>query len=337
MNNSTLEKIAKLMVTPNKGILAADESTGTIKKRLESIGLESNEANRRSYRELLFSTPEIEKYISGVILFDETLRQTNNQGKKLLTVLEDKNIIPGIKVDKGTFPCPGHNDFPFTQGLDGLKQRCDEYFDLGAKFTKWRAVIKIIESFIPNEVIQTNAQALALYAATAQESGLVPIVEPEVLMDGAHNMETCEKITLETLKLVFSELDKYNVNLRAIVLKPNMILPGSESNEIVSCSEIAKKTLSVLKECVPEDVPGIAFLSGGQTEIEATENLNSMNISRNLPWELTFSYGRALQHSTLNKWRGKQENILESQKIFIHRATMNSLAHGGEYNSSLEN
>ena len=337
MNNSSLEEIAKLMVAPSKGILAADESTGTIKKRLDSISVESNEINRRSYREMLFTSPEINKYISGVILFDETLRQSNNSGKRLSEILEDNNIIPGIKVDKGTWPCPGFNDFPITQGLDGLKQRCDEYLELGAKFTKWRAVIKIIDSIVPIEVIEANAYALAMYAATAQESGLVPIVEPEVLMDGQHNIELCQKITETTLNIVFEKLDKYKVNLKGIVLKPNMIVPGSESSEDVNHNEIAEKTIFVLKKCVPNNVPGIAFLSGGQTEIESTLNLNSINQSKDLPWEVTFSYGRALQQSALNKWQGKEENIIESQKVFLHRAKMNSLAHNGEYNLDLEN
>ncbi len=317
--------------------MAADESTGTIKKRLDSISVESNEVNRRNYREMLFTSPEIDKYISGVILFEETLRQTNNNGKRLAEILEDKNVIPGIKVDKGTWPCPGFNNYPMTQGLDGLKQRCEEYFELGAKFTKWRAVIKIIDSIVPMEVIKANAYALAMYAATAQESGLVPIVEPEVLMDGDHNIEICKKTTETTLNVVFEKLNQYKVNLKSIILKPNMVVPGTGSNENASHDEIAEKTIYVLKKCVPNEVPGIAFLSGGQTEIESTVNLNSINQSQDLPWEITFSYGRALQQSALNKWQGKQENIAESQKIFLHRAKMNSLAHNGNYKLDLEN
>ncbi len=336
MNNSNLENIAKLMVAPSKGILAADESTGTIKKRLDSIGVDSNEKNRRTYREMLFTAPEIEKYISAVILFDETLRQDSSSGKKFTKILEEKNIIPGIKVDKGTWPCPGFNEYPITQGLDLLKQRCDEYYELGAKFTKWRAVIKIINSFTPNEVIEANALALALYASTAQESGLVPIVEPEVLMDGNHEIDTCQKVTETTLRIVFDKLNQFNVNLNAIVLKPNMIVPGSDSNQDINYSEVADKTLYILSACVPKSVPGVAFLSGGQTEIQATENLNYMNQSTSLPWEVTFSYGRALQQTALNRWGGKDSNILNSQKAFIHRAKMNSLAHEGKYISDLE-
>ena len=286
---------------------------------------------------MLFTAPGIEKYISAVILFDETLRQINSNGQRLSEILQENHIIPGIKVDKGTWPCPGFNDYPITQGLDQLKQRCDEYRELGAKFTKWRAVIKIIDSFTPDEVIEANANALALYASTAQESGLVPIVEPEVLMDGDHKIDICKKITEKTLNIVFDKLKKFNVDLNSIVLKPNMIIPGSESNENVTCSEIADKTLYVLNDCVPKNVPGIAFLSGGQTEIEATENLNKINQTKNFPWEITFSYGRALQQSALNKWNGKEENVKESQKVFIHRANMNSLAHQGKYNSELEN
>ncbi len=335
MNNSNLEKIAKLMVAPNKGILAADESTNTIKKRLNSIGLESNEENRKAYREMLFTTPNIENFISGVILFEETLKQSSN-GKRLSKVLEEKNIIPGIKVDKGICPCPGYEEFSYTQGFDGLRQRCEEYYGLGAKFAKWRAVVNIINNQTPEMVIKANAQALALYASTAQSSNLVPIVEPEVLMDGDHSINICRKITEKTLEIVFSELENFNVNLKEIVLKPNMILPGSNSNENRDSSEIAAQTIEVLKKYVPENVPGIAFLSGGQTEIEATENLSSMNMLNDLPWELTFSYGRALQHSALNEWKGKKENIIESQKIFLHRANMNSLAHAGQYSSSNE-
>ncbi|PPR77673.1 MAG: Fructose-bisphosphate aldolase class 1 [Alphaproteobacteria bacterium MarineAlpha2_Bin1] len=337
MNNSSLEKIAKLMVAPSKGILAADESTGTIKKRLDSISVESNEINRRAYREMLFTAPEIEKYISAVILFDETLRQNSRSGKRLTEILQEKHIIPGIKVDKGTWPCPGYNEYPITQGLDQLKQRCDEYYELGAKFTKWRAVIKIINSFTPEEVIEANALTLALYASTAQESGLVPIVEPEVLMDGNHEIDICQKVTETTLKLVFDKLNQFNVNLNGIVLKPNMVLSGSDSNQEIDHSEVADKTLNILKGCVPKSVPGIAFLSGGQNEIEATENLNYINQTDNLPWEVTFSYGRALQQTALYKWKGEEKNVSVSQKAFIHRAKMNSLAHDGKYKSNLEN
>ena len=336
MSVNVLDSTAMAMVEPKKGILAADESTGTIKKRLDNVGVESTEENRRTYRELLFTTKNMENYISGVIMFDETLRQTTRTGESFLRILTDRNVIPGIKVDKSVFPLAGASDYPITEGLDGLQGRCDEYANMGARFTKWRAVIKIVNHQTPDCVIKANTHALARYAAIAQASGLVPIVEPEVLMDGNHSIETCQKTTERTLISLYDELYSYSVRLEGTVLKPNMILPGSSAPVKADTKEIADRTIEVLQRCVPSAVPGVAFLSGGQSEKEATLNLNAINTKKPYPWELTFSYGRALQQSALQYWSGKQKNIDVGQKIFLHRARMNSLAHSGEYNCSIE-
>ena len=336
MSMKNLEEISKKMIAPGKGILAADESTGTIKKRLDAINVESTEETRRQYREILFSTNNIEQYIGGVIMFDETINQSNSDDISFIQALTKKNIVPGIKVDKSTWPLEGAPEYPITEGLDGLKARCDNYAEKGLCFTKWRAVIKIINSQTPDIVVKSNTHALARYAAIAQSSGLVPIVEPEVLMDGDHSIETCQKITEKTLISLYEELYKFNVQIEGTILKPNMILPGTKSSGKISSTEVAERTIHTFNKCVPSSVPGIAFLSGGLSEIEASTNLNEINKSGNQPWELTFSFGRALQSSALSSWSGKNENINKSQSVFLHRAKMNSLARDGNYSEDLE-
>tara|TARA_Y100000590_G_scaffold428572_1_gene540047 strand:+ start:3734 stop:4756 length:1023 start_codon:yes stop_codon:yes gene_type:complete len=336
MSVKNLDEISKKMMEPGKGILAADESTGTIKKRLDTINVKSTEETRRQYREILFTTKNIEEYISGVIMFDETIDQSNSDGVSFIQVLTKKNIVPGIKVDKSTWPLEGAPEYPITEGLDGLKARCDNYAEKGLCFTKWRAVIKIVNSQTPDIVIKSNTHALARYAAIAQSSGLVPIVEPEVLMDGDHSIETCQKITKKTLTSLYDELNKFNVRIEGTILKPNMILPGTSSAEKVSPAEVAERTINTFINCVPSSVPGIAFLSGGLSEIEASTNLNEINNIGDQPWELTFSFGRALQSSTLTTWSGKNGNINKSQSVFLHRAKMNGLARAGKYSENLE-
>ncbi|MBP57317.1 MAG: fructose-bisphosphate aldolase class I [Rhodobiaceae bacterium] len=334
---SNLEDIAKQMVAPGKGILAADESSGTIKKRFDSISVESTEENRRNYREMLFQSKNaMENYISGVILFDETLRQESKNGQPLAEVIANSGSLPGIKVDTGAKDLAFNSNEKITEGLDGLRERLIEYFNLGAKFAKWRAVITIEDSIPSDLCINANAHALARYAALCQENGIVPIVEPEVLMDGEHTIERCYEVTKKTLDVVFNELIAHGVNLKGICLKPNMIIDGTLTSEKSSSKTIAEKTISCFKEVVPEDVPGIVFLSGGQTEIEATENLDQMNKIGNLPWNLSFSYGRALQASALQAWSGKVENEEIASATFDHRAKMNSLATLGKWESELE-
>ena len=334
---SNLENIAKQMVTPGKGILAADESSGTIKKRFDTINVESTEENRRDYREILFQTKNaMENYISGVILFDETIRQKSKNGPTLVEVISNAGSLPGIKVDTGAKDLAFNSNEKVTEGLDGLRERLIEYYNLGAKFAKWRAVITI-ESSIPSDLcINTNAHALARYAALCQENEIVPIVEPEVLMDGAHTIDRCYEVTKRTLEVVFSELVAHGVNLKGICLKPNMVIDGTLVTDKSSPKTIAEKTISCFKEVVPEDVPGIVFLSGGQSEIEATENLDQMNKIGNLPWNLSFSYGRALQASALQAWSGKVENEETASMAFNHRAEMNSLATLGKWDAGLE-
>ena len=334
---SNLENIAKQMVTPGKGILAADESSGTIKKRFDTINVESTEENRRDYREILFQTKNaMENYISGVILFDETIRQKSKNGSTLVEVISNAGSLPGIKVDTGAKDLAFNSNEKVTEGLDGLRERLIEYYNLGAKFAKWRAVITI-ESSIPSDLcINTNAHALARYAALCQENEIVPIVEPEVLMDGAHTIDRCYEVTKRTLEVVFSELVAHGVNLKGICLKPNMVIDGTLVTDKSSPKTIAEKTISCFKEVVPEDVPGIVFLSGGQSEIEATENLDQMNKIGNLPWNLSFSYGRALQASALQAWSGKVENEETASMAFNHRAEMNSLATLGKWDAGLE-
>ncbi len=335
---SNLENIAKQMVAPGKGILAADESSGTIEKRFNSINVESNEENRRNYRELLFQNKNaMENYISGVILFDETIRQESRDGTPLVKVISDSGSLPGIKVDTGAKDLAFNSNEKITEGLDGLRERLREYHSLGAKFAKWRAVITIDTSIPSDLCINSNAHALARYAALCQENDIVPIVEPEVLMDGEHNIDRCYEVTKKTLGKVFEELLDHGVNLKGICLKPNMVIDGSQYSEKSSKEEIAKKTIACFKEVVPEEIPGIVFLSGGQSEIEATENLDQMNKIGDFPWNLSFSYGRALQASALKAWNGEDKNEELASKAFEHRAKMNSLATLGEWEEELEN
>lgn len=332
MNIESLEKIAQQLVADGKGILAADESTGTITKRFAKIKVESTEANRQAYRELLFTTPDFAKHISGVILFDETIRQKATSGELFTTLLQAENVIPGIKVDQGTVALPeGEVDEVMTTGLIGLEKRLVEYYELGARFAKWRAVIKIGEGMPTDLCLETNADLLAQYAKLCQEAGIVPIVEPEVLMDGDHTIETCFEVTKRTLEIVFTALKKEGVALSGVILKPNMVIPGSESAKAES-SMIAEMTLQCFRETVPAEVPGIVFLSGGQAEVEATVNLQAINAKKgDAPWKLSFSYGRALQASALEAWAGQSENVPAAQAQFKKRAEMNHLAAKGEY------
>ena len=342
MNLAELNKIALAMVAPGRGILAADESTGTIKKRFDALGVESTPDSRRDYREMLFrSTDAMAKNISGVILYDETIRQTAEDGTPLVELIEKAGSLPGIKVDKGTKPLPFHDGELITEGLDGLRERLVEYRGLGAKFAKWRAVIDIGQSSSGNAIpsyaaILTNAHALARYAALCQVETIVPIVEPEVLMDGGHDIDRCAEITEWVLKTVFEQLYYQGVALEGMVLKPNMAVPGKKSGKRASVEEVAEKTLRVLKACVPAAVPGIAFLSGGQSDEEATAHLDAMNRAGPLPWRLTFSYGRALQHAPQKAWSGKSENVAAAQRAFNHRAMMNGLATLGQWKADLE-
>ena len=333
----SIEDIAKQMVMPGKGILAADESSGTIKKRFDTINVESNEENRRNYRELLFRTKNaMENYISGVILFDETLRQESKDGTPLVNVISNSGSLPGIKVDAGAKDLALNTNEKITEGLDGLRERLKEYYSIGAKFAKWRAVITI-DSAIPSDLcINANAHALARYAALCQENEIVPIVEPEVLMDGNHTIEKCYDVTKKTLDVVFKELSDHEVNLKGICLKPNMIIDGSLQTEKSSKISIAEKTIECFKDTVPEEVPGIVFLSGGQSEVEATENLDQMNKIGDFPWNLSFSYGRALQASALKAWSGEESNEELASNAFEHRAKMNSLATLGKWEEELE-
>ena len=327
MNLAELNGIANRLVAPGKGILAADESTGTIQKRFDKIGVENNEDNRRDYRELLFRTDTAMKnHIGGVILFDETIRQKAKDGTPLVKVIEAAGSVPGIKVDKGAKPLAGAPGETVTEGLDGLRERFVEYHRLGARFAKWRAVIDIGPTMPSYNGINANAQALARYAALAQENGIVPIVEPEVLMDGDHDIDVCEKVTGGVLQEVFSQLYYAGVALEGMILKPNMIVPGKKAPKQNSVEEVAERTVKLLKRHVPSAVPGIAFLSGGQSDEEATAHLSAMNAIGNLPWALTFSYGRALQAAPQAAWSGKADNVAKAQAAFAHRAAMNSLA-----------
>jgi fructose-bisphosphate aldolase, class I len=337
MNLSELNKVAEAMVAPGRGILAADESTGTIKKRFDSLGVESTSDSRRDYREMLFrSTDAMSKYISGVILYDETIRQNAKDGTPLVKIIEKAGTLPGIKVDKGTKPLPFCAGELITEGLDGLGERLAEYRNLGAKFAKWRAVIDIGANIPSYDCIMTNAHALGRYAALCQQDGIVPIVEPEVLMDGDHDADRCAMITEWVLKTVFEQLYYQRVALEGMVLKPNMIVPGKKSAKRASVEEVAEKTLKVLKACVPASVPGIAFLSGGQSDEEATAHLDAMNKMGPLPWRVSFSYGRALQAAPQKTWSGKSENVAAAQRAFGHRAMMNGLATLGQWKVDLE-
>jgi len=338
MTAHELAETAQALVAEGKGILAADESTGTIKKRFDSIGAASNEETRRAYRELLFTTPGCNAFISGVILYDETIRQVAADGKTPLTeVLSGQGIIPGIKVDTGAKPLAGAPGETVTEGLDGLRERCTEYFALGARFAKWRAVIAIGDGIPSAYCIDANAHALARYAALSQEAGLVPIVEPEVLMDGDHGMARCTEVTEAALNALYRELHAQRVLLEGSLLKPNMVLPGADHQTPASVEEVAAATVRVLRRCVPAAVPGIVFLSGGQSDVDATAHLNAMNaIAEAHPWQLSFSYGRALQASPLKSWAGKADNIDAAKDAFYTRARLNSAARYGRYSADME-
>ena len=337
MDIAELNKIARAMTAEGKGILAADESTGTIQKRFDKIGVTNTEDNRRDYRELLFrATDAMKNHISGVILFDETIRQKAKDGTPLVKLIEAAGSIPGIKVDAGAkalAACPGET---VTEGLDGLRERLVEYHKLCARFAKWCAVIDIAPGIPSYNCVSTNAHALARYAALCQENGIVPIVEPEVLMDGDHTVERCEEVTEFVLKEVFQQLYYQRVALEGMVLKPNMVISGKKCGKQASVDEVAERTVKILKRCVPSAVPGIAFLSGGQSDEEATAHLNAMNAKYELPWALTFSYGRALQAAPQKAWSGKGENVALAQKAFTHRAKMNGLAAVGKWTAELE-
>jgi fructose-bisphosphate aldolase class I len=337
MNLSDLNKVAVAMTAPGKGILAADESTGTIGKRFDAIKTENTEDNRRDYRELMFRTGEAMKnHISGVILYDETIWQKAKDGTPLVDIIKAAGTIPGIKVDEGTKPLPNCPGELITVGLDRLADRLTKYYDAGARFAKWRAVIDIGKGIPSHNAIHANAHALARYAALCQAANIVPIVEPEVLMDGDHDMTACEKVTTWMLNETFQELFIAKVAFEGIVLKPNMIVPGKKSGKPASAQQVAEATVRVLKNCVPSAVPGIAFLSGGQTDEEATAHLDAMNKIGGLPWSLTFSYGRALQAAPQKAWAGKAENVAAAQRAFMHRAKMNSLAALGKWQADLE-
>ena len=333
---NSIEEIATFIVKDGKGILAADESNPTCGKRFDSIGVESTEENRRDYREMLFRSKGMKGNIGGVILFDETLRQSSKDGSLLRDLILNQGVLPGIKVDKGLQPiddCPGET---VTIGLDGLDERLKEYSSMGAKFTKWRAVINIGNGIPTDKCIDANMQALGEYAKCAQENGMVPIVEPEVLMDGEHSIEDCFSATDRSLKSLFAHLEKYSVNIKGTLLKPNMVTSGKESTEQAGIEEVAKKTLDCLVKNVPQDLPGITFLSGGQSDILATAHLDAMNKIGGFSWKLSFSYGRALQAAALKAWGGKQENVFISQDELSHRAEMNKLASLGQWNEKLE-
>ena len=332
----TLEEIAKKMCAKGKGILAADESTGTIAKRFKSINVENTEKNRLVFRQTLFSSEAMKNYIGGVILFDETIKQKTTLGPTVPELISKNDAIPGIKVDKGAKPLAGSPDETVTEGLDGLRERLKEYYELGARFTKWRAVYKIGNKFPSSQSIKSNAHALARYAALVQEAKMVPIVEPEVLMDGSHDIDKCYQVTTDVLNECYNELAIHKVDLKGTVLKPNMIIPGSDSTKKSSAEEIAKKTLDCLKKNVPNEVTGIAFLSGGQSEIEASKNLNAINKINDTNFLITFSYGRGLQASALKAFGKDQNNQSNIQKAFDHRAKMNGLSSKGEWSENLE-
>ena len=332
----SLEEIAKKMCAGGKGILAADESTGTMDNRLKSVGVQSSEKNRLQFREILFTSEAMKNYIGGVILFDETIRQKTSTGISVPTLLEKHNSVVGIKVDKGAKQLAGSPEETVTEGLDGLRERLNEYYKLGARFTKWRAVYNIRGKYPSIQSIKSNAHALARYAAMVQEANMVPIVEPEVLMDGDHDFNACYKVTTDVLNECYNQLAIQKVSLKGTVLKPNMILPGAKSIKKATSEEIAKKTLDCLKKNIPSEVPVIAFLSGGQSEQEASKNLDAINKINDTKFLLTFSYGRALQQSALKTWSKEMNNTKAIHDVFNHRAKMNSLASKGEWTQSLE-
>ena len=332
----TLEEIAKKMCAKGKGILAADESTGTMDKRLTSVGVECTDKNRLNFRETLFTADAMKNYIGGVILFDETIREKTSTGISIPELIEKNNTVVGIKVDKGAKRLAGSSEETVTDGLDGLRERLKEYFKLGARFTKWRAVYNIGKNYPSIQSMKSNAHALARYSALVQEAGMVPIVEPEVLMEGDHNIDMCYKVTTEVLNECFNELAVHKVSLKGLVLKPNMVVPGFKSSKKVTPEEIAEKTLDCLKKNVPSDVPGIAFLSGGQSEKEATNNLDAINKINDTNFLITYSYGRALQQSALKTWSKEMSNTKAIHAVFNHRAKMNGLASKGEWSQELE-
>ena len=334
---SEIEKIAKQIVAKGRGILAADESTGTMMKRLSSVNVESTAKNRLKFRETLFSSEGMKNYIGGVILYDETIKQKTSSGKTIPELIESSGSIPGIKVDTGAKKLAGSPEEKITEGLDGLRERLAEYYKLGARFTKWRAVYNISDRFPSELSIKSNAHALARYAALAQEAKMVPIIEPEVLMDGHHDINKCYEITSKVLKECYKELALHKINLNGTILKPNMILPGDKSKNRSNSLEIAKMTIKCLKKNIPTEVPGIAFLSGGQTEIEATQNLNEINKINDTNFLMSFSYGRALQQSALKDWAKNIKDTNNTQRIFNHRSQMNGLSTSAKWNIKLEN
>jgi fructose-bisphosphate aldolase class I len=336
MSQQALESVAQAMVAKGKGILAADESMGTIKRRFDSIKIESNENTRRAYREMLFATNSVEEAISGVILFDETIRTAASDGTPFPQLLAKKGIIPGIKVDKGPVDIPGFPGEVVTEGLDGLRVRLKEYKELGAKFAKWRAVITIGDGIPTYTCLQVNAHALARYAALCQEAEIVPIVEPEVLLDGNHTIERSQEVTEKTLEITFTELFLQRVRLEGMILKPSMVVSGKDNPRQAGVEEVAERTIQCLKRTVPAAVPGIAFLSGGQSAVSATEHLNAMNKLGPHPWQVSFSYARALQDPALKAWKGEAGNVATAQRIFYHRAKMNSAARSGSYTQQME-
>jgi fructose-bisphosphate aldolase class I len=336
MKTAEMQGTAKALVAFGRGILAADESLPTIGARFAECGIESTGESRRAYREMLFRTPHIAESISGVILFDETIRQHADDGMAMIDVLRRQGIIPGIKVDRGTEPLAFLPGETITEGLDGLRERLEEYRELGARFTKWRAVLKIGHQLPTMPCIAANANLLASFAALSQEAGLVPIVEPEVLRDGDHTLSRCEEVTSQVLRTVFQALGDHRVELEAVILKPNMITPGTRCMDRISTEQIAEATLRCLRGSVPSEVPGIVFLSGGQTEVEATERLNAINLRGTAPWELSFSFGRALQESALRTWNGLVANVAEAQAAFADRARLNAFARNGLYDSEME-
>jgi fructose-bisphosphate aldolase class I len=337
MNIETLKSVAGAIVAKQKGVLAADESSPTIKKRFDTIQVESTEENRRRYREILFTSEGIERYIGGVILFDETLRQGTRDGVPFARLLAERGIIPGIKVDQGAKALALHPGDKLTEGLDGLRDRLAEYRQLGAQFAKWRAVIEVDERDLPTPfAIRANAHALARYAALCQEADLVPIVEPEVLMDGAHGIERCEAVTAQVLQAVFAELDAHRVLFEGMLLKPNMVIAGKKCARQAGIQEVAAATLRCLRRYVPAAVPGIVFLSGGQSAEDATDHLNAMNAMGEQPWQVSFSYGRALQAPVLAAWRGQEANVAAAQQALLRRCQLNGLARDGKYDRAME-
>ncbi len=337
MNIEQLESTAMELVSEGKGILAADESTGTVTKRLSAVDIESTEENRRAYREMLFTTPGIGEYLSGVILFDETIRQNASDGTPLVEILKEQGIIPGIKVDASTVDLPLSPSEKYTQGLDGLRERLEEYVGMGARFTKWRAVITIGNGIPTVRCIESNARALALFAAFSQEAGLVPIVEPEVLIDGDHSIERSDEVNEWTLRSTYDALYEQGIHLEGTLLKPNMVISGKDAPEQASVEDVARHTIECMLRSVPAAVPGIVFLSGGQSDVSATGHLSAMNaMYGNLPWEISFSWARALQQKPMEIWGGDPQNVEEAQKVFHHRARMASAARYGEYSEDLE-